>query len=212
VPVSAKSLVIACVVAVVVLALVWSIVRDKGSEPYTVDAATLKGWKIVLGQPADPWVVAVEPPAALTASLFKQVSQKIGQPLVAPPHSALPLVMRKEHDEALQGVYGSVDIRRMADGEIDGTTTFQPVCIGHRVASSSSSPGELFFLAFNSPEFNHLRLELQPDFPEHAGTGVYDPGALTPILPIAMTTTEFERWWPIVLDPNIDCQAQVLAK
>ena len=52
-------------------------------------------------------------------------------------------------------------------------------------------------------------MELQPDFPEHAGIGVYDPGALTPVLPIATTDTEFSRWWPIRLDRVSDCEAQV---
>lgn len=209
--ISGKSLLILTAAAAVVLALVWSILRDTGSEPYSVADVTLRGWKVVLGEPEDPWVVAIEPPAALTASLFQQVSRKIGRRLIAPPHSALPLVMRTEHDDALQGVYGVVDIRRMATGEFDQSTRFEPVCIGHRVDASSRS-GELFFLAFNSSAFSALRVELQPDFPEHAGTGVYDPGALTPILPIATTDTEFDRWWPIRLDQATDCQAQVTVK
>jgi hypothetical protein len=207
-----KSVVIMSLVALVVLALVWLVLRDKASEPYSVQTAMLSGWKVVLGTGEDPWVVALEPPAALTASLFQQVSQKVGQPLVAPPHSALPLVLTQEHADALQGVYGSVDIRRMASGEIDGATTFEPVCIGHRIDSSTSPPGELFFLAFNSAAFDQLRFELQPDFPEHAGTAVYNPAALTPVLPIATRDKNFERWWPIHLEHATDCQAQVVVK
>ena len=60
-----------------------------------------------------------------------------------------------------------------------------------------------------SPAFNALRLELQPDFPEHAGIGVYDAGALTPALPIATTGADFGHWWPIRLERITDCQAQV---
>ena len=66
----------------------------------------------------------------------------------------------------------------------------------------------MFFLAVNSREFNDLRIEIQPDFPEHAGIGIYDAGSLTPILPIASTDKNFERWWPIKLDEAVDCQAQ----
>ena len=185
---------------------------DQRSQPYTIDSTLLTGWKLVLGTAEDPWVIAVQPPAALTSSLFQQISRKVGRSLVAPPHSALPLVMRKEHDDALQGVFGVTDIDRMAHGTFTDSSRFEPVCVGHLVDDRNGSRGELFFLAVNSREFNDLRIEIQPDFPEHAGIGIYDAGALTPILPIATTDKDFERWWPIRLDEAVNCQAQVLVK
>lgn len=209
---SPKSLSIIAAATVVVAALVWLVVLDQRSEPYSIDAAMLSGWKIVIGAPEDPWVIAVQPPATLTSTLFQQVSKKVGRSLVAPPHSALPLVMRKEHDDALQGVFGVTDIDRMARGTFSDASRFEPVCIGHLVDNRHDSSGELFFLAVNSREFNDLRIEIQPDFPEHAGIGIYDAGSLTPILPIATTDRDFERWWPVRLDETVDCQAQVLVK
>lgn len=209
---SPKSLLIITAVTAVVAALVWLVVLDQRSEPYTVESATLTDWKVVIGRAEDPWVMAVQPPAALTSSLFQQIEKKVGRSLVAPPHSALPLVMRKEHDDALQGVFGVTDIDRMARGTFSDASRFEPVCIGHLVDGRDGSSGELFFLAVNSREFNDLRIEIQPDFPEHAGIGIYDAGSLTPILPIATTDKDFERWWPIKLDQTADCQAQVLVK
>jgi len=192
-----------------VAALVSMVVLDQRSQPYTIDGALLTGWKLVPGTAEDPWVIAVQPPAALTSSLFEQISRKVGRSLVAPPHSALPLVMRKEHDDALQGVFGVTDIDRMARGTFSDTSRFEPICLGHLVDERSGSRGELFFLAVNSREFNDLRIEIQPDFPEHAGIGIYDAGSLTPILPIATTDKDFERWWPIRLDEAVNCQAQL---
>lgn len=209
---SAKSLLITVGAAVAVAALVSLVVLDQRSEPYSIDAHLLTGWNIVAGTAADPWVIAVEPPAALTSSLFQQVSRKVGRTLVGPPHSALPLVMRKEHDDALQGVFGLTDIDRMARGTFSEASRFEPVCIGHLVDDRNGSKGELFFLAVNSREFNDLRVEIQPDFPEHAGIGIYDAGSLTPVLPIATTDKDFERWWPIRLDEAVNCQAQVVVK
>jgi hypothetical protein len=196
-------------VAGVQLALVWGLLRDQRWRPYHVDRAALSGWTVVLGAAGDPWVVALEPPASLTASLFQQVSKKANRPLIAPRHAALPLVMRPEHAEALQGVYGATDIQRIAKQEITGDSPFEPVCIGHRIDRHGSGSGELFFLAVTSPAFDALRLDIRPDFPEHAGIGVYDPGALTAVLPIAATGTDFDRWWPIRLDRTSDCEAQV---
>jgi hypothetical protein len=209
---SVKSLLITMGAAAVVAALVLLVVLDQRSEPYSIDGRLLTGWTILTGTAADPWVISVEPPTALTSSLFQQVSRKVGRALVPPPHSALPLVMRKEHDDALQGVFGLTDIDRMARGTFSETSRFEPVCMGHLVDDRSGSKGELFFLAINSREFNDLRIEIQPDFPEHAGIGIYDAGSLTPILPIASTDNDFERWWPIRLDEAVNCQAQVLVK
>ena len=204
-----KFLVVLTLAAGVVLALLWGLLRDQRSRPYRVDRSALSGWKVVLGAPEDPWVVALEPPASLTTSLFQQVSTKVGRTLVAPRHAALPLVLRPEHDDALQGVYGAMDIERIARQEIAGEATFEPVCIGRRVGPQGGDPGVLYFLAVTSPAFDAVRLELRPDFPEHAGIGVYDPGALSPVLPIATTDTDFARWWPIRLERITDCEAQV---
>jgi hypothetical protein len=207
--VSRKFLLVLTLAAGLVLGLLWGLRRDMRSRQYHVDRAALSGWTVVLGAPEDPWLVALEPPASLTTSLLQQVKTNVDRRVVAPRHAALPLVMRREHDEALQGVYGPADIQRMARQAIDGESTFEPVCIGHRVDPHGAASGELYFLAVTSPAFNALRLELQPDFPEHAGIGVYDAGALTPALPIATTGADFGRWWPIRLERITDCQAQV---
>jgi hypothetical protein len=207
--VSRKFLLVLALAAGIVLCLLWGLRHDIQSRQYHVDRASLSGWTVVLGAPEDPWVVALEPPASLTTSLLQQVKTNVDRRVVAPRHAALPLVMRREHDEALQGVYGPADIQRMARQAIDGESTFEPVCIGHRVDPHGAASGELYFLAVTSPAFNALRLELQPDFPEHAGIGVYDAGALTPALPIATTGADFGRWWPIRLERITDCQAQV---
>jgi hypothetical protein len=207
--VSRKFLLVLTLAAGLVLGLLWGLRRDMRSRQYHVDRAALSGWTVVLGAPEDPWVVALEPPASLTTSLLQQVKTNVDRRVVAPRHAALPLVMRREHDEALQGVYGPADIQRMARQAIDAESTFEPVCIGHRIDPHGAASGELYFLAVTSPAFNALRLELQPDFPEHAGIGVYDAGALTPALPIATTGADFGRWWPIRLERITDCQAQV---
>lgn len=204
-----KFFVVVTLLLSVELFLVGSLLRDRRSRPYHVDRAALSGWTVVLGAPEDPWVVALAPPASLTASLFQQLATKVDHPLVAPRHAALPLVMRPEYDDALQGVYGAMDIQRLARQEMTAGSTVEAVCIGRRADPRNAASGELYFLAVSSPAFDALRLELRPDFPEHAGIGVYDPGAITAVLPIASTDTDLGRWWPIRLERITDCQAQV---
>ncbi len=48
---SAKSLVILGTATLVVAALVWLVVRDTGSEPYTIQGSSLSGWTVVVGAP-----------------------------------------------------------------------------------------------------------------------------------------------------------------
>jgi len=197
--------------AAVVLALVWSLVRDRRVQPYHVDRGALSGWTVVLGAADDPWVVALQPPPALTTSLFRQVTAKVDRPLVAPRHAVLPLVMQPEYADALQGVYGAMDIQRIARQAIVAESPFEPICIGRRVdPRPDAAPRELYFMAVKSPAFDALRIDLLPDFPEHAGIGFYDPGALTAVLPIAATDTDMHGWWPIRLERIVDCQAEVI--
>lgn len=193
----------------VVAGLVFGLVRDLRSRQYHVSSGALSGWTVVLGRPDDPWVVALEPPASMAASLLQQASN-VDRRLAAPPHAALPLVTRQEYDDALQGVFGAADIQRMARQTITSASIFEPVCIGHRVDRKGGGSDEIYFLAVTAPEFDALRLELRPDFPEHAGIGAYDAGALTAVLPFATTGTDFVRWWPIRLERLTDCQGQVV--
>lgn len=205
-----KSLIAAAAVAAVVTAFVLTILRDASSEPYSVARSTLTGWPVVVGTAADPWVIGSQAPAALTAGLFKQVSAKTHQTLVAPPHAALGLVLRSEYDEGLQGVYGADAIARMARDAGIEAATFEPVCIGHRVDAHGPGRRELYFVAFDAPEFRQLRTDLIPPFPEHAGTGFYDPTTLSAaILSVAATDDDFAHWWPFAFDKQVDCIASL---
>jgi hypothetical protein len=48
-----------------------------------------------------------------------------------------------------------------------------------------------------------------PPQPEHGGIGVYDPAAISPLLPVAATTPDVSGWWPLALDAPVDCEAQL---
>jgi len=176
-----------------------------------VPRSGLSGWTIVASQGDEPWVLAAQPPATVSASLFKQISEQTRMPLAAAEHAALPLVMRSEYDDALQGVYG-IDflISTARDAGIE-TAVFEPVCVARRVDAGSEQKGELFFVAFTSAAFRELREDLVPPQPEHGGIGVYEPAALIPILPVAASAGMTGRLWPNAFDRRTDCQAPVLA-
>jgi hypothetical protein len=202
-----KSSIVLALGTTAIAALVWTIVADRRSQPYTVQRSALSGWTVVVSQGAEPWVIAAQPPAAMAASLLRQLAAASGVPLVPPDLTVLPLVTRSEYDDALQGVYGVESLIRMAHEAGIEESVFEPLCVARQI-DSGRPPGELFYVAFSSPAFRDLRQALSPIEPEHGGVGVYDPAALMPLLPVARSGGD--RWWPLSFDRRTDCQAPLL--
>lgn len=191
-------------------ALAWYVTHRVDSTPVQVAPTVPERWTLVTSDGTDPWIVAVKPPDTLTASLFAEVSRRVGARLVAPAHPAIPLVLRSEFDEALQGAFGVDSIHRMAaDAALDGGKAFEPVCLAHQTVDGAEGRADLYFVPFESAGFNQLRVSLIPEHPEQAGIGEYDPALISPVLVIGATENGFERWWPIRVNRDRDCQAPV---
>src|SRR5689334_5861439 len=86
--------------AAAVLALVYTIVHDRGSQPYAIDRSATTGWTVAAADPSDPWVVEAQAPTPLAKSLVEQISEKTGLRLMSPRTPSLPLVLREEYDDA----------------------------------------------------------------------------------------------------------------
>lgn len=175
----------------------------------SIDAAAFANWPIAASDGTDPWVVAMTPPERLLAVLTAEAVHHAGRPLVAPPHAGVPLVLRGEFEEGLQGVYGTDSVMRMAhDAGLDARY-FQPACLAHQTRSDAQGRAELYFVPLDSAAFSQVRVDLIPAFPEQAGTGIYDPSTVSPVLVIGATDANFERWWPLRVDRERDCIASV---
>ena len=201
------------VAVLVVTALSWLIVRTIRSRgAYSVDAITLSGWTLVAGEPGTPALVALQPPPELSPMLFRQLSQRTRQSLMAASRPSIPLVLQAEYADSLQGVWSVDDIFRLARETNLETTRFEPVCIGQHTESTSGRTDQLFFAVFSAPAFDEFRQQLTPLFPEHGGWGVFDPLALRPILTVAATDRELGHWWPLTVEQRTDCQASLRIK
>jgi hypothetical protein len=209
---SAKSGLVLSLSAIAVALLVWTIAGDRASQPYTVPRTGLSAWTVVTSHGDEPWLLGLQPAPALAEALVEQLSEKTGMALVAPAQTVLPLVLRAEYDDALQGVYGVDSLLRVARDVAIESATFEPICIAHRAESAGAAERQLYYIAFNSAGFREFRADLMPPQPEHGGTGVYDPAALVPLMPVAATDSDFGRWWPLAFDRRTDCQAQLLAQ
>lgn len=195
------------VLAGLALVGVWLGTR-RDTSPYTLPPQTAPKWTLVTSDGTDPWIVGVAPPETLVASLVSQVAARTSAKLVSPAHMAIPLVLRSEFDESLQGAFGVDAVTRMAtDLALDASDAFQPVCLARRTVQGADGNADLYFVPFTSAGFNQLRVSLMPEHPEQAGIGMYDPGFLTPVLIIGATENGFDTWWPLRVDPARDCEA-----
>jgi hypothetical protein len=174
--------------------------------PYEVDDELLSGWTLAAAPPGDPAVVEAKPPSRLLDELFRQVSQRTNHALVPPDRAAVPLVLADEYSDSLQGALSVQDILSVGEGVGLDTARFEPVCIAERHREDGD---ELFFAVFDAPLFDRFRYELTPQFPEHAGSGVYYPPAVRLIMAVAATSKDFDRWWPIGVNPQADCSVSL---
>lgn len=202
----------AAVIAVALLVVAAAVLRRPRPDntPYTVPPTTLEKWTLVTSDGTDPWIVAMKPPDALIASLYAEASRRAGRTLVSPAHPGLPIVLRTEFDEGLQGVYGTDSVLRIARESGVETSTFEPVCLAHHIRSRPDGSADLYFVPFVSDAFTKVRLDLAPAQPEHGGIGVYEPSTLIPALIIGSTDTNVDSWWPLAFDRERDCAAPVV--
>jgi hypothetical protein len=195
------------VTTAVVAGLVWTIVGNRQSLPYQVRRAELSRWKLITSHGEEPWMLALEPPAALVESLRRQASAKTGRTLVSPSRPVLPVVLRDEYADSLQGEFGLDTLVRAAEGDSLQEAAFEPVCIARRGISKDGATSELLFLALESPAFWQVRTNIYPEHAEIAGTGSYNPAALSALVPISGSDEDFDRALPIRVDPVVDCVA-----
>ena len=177
--------------------------------PYEVDEELLSGWQLVASPPGNPAIVEAKPPSRLLEELFRQVSRRANHALVAPDRAAVPLVLADEYSDSLQGALSIQDILSVGEGVGLDTARFEPVCIVERHRDSGEQAEELYFAVFDAPLFNQFRYELTPLFPEQAGSGIYYPPAVRLIMAVAATSKDFNRWWPIGVNPQHDCSVSL---
>ena len=166
----------------------------------------LANWPIVVSDGSDPWLVAARPPQAFVDLLVQDVRRRATRPVVAIPAPALPLVLRAEFEEGLQGVYGTDSVLRIAREAGVDRAPCAAACLAHR----SVNGDDLYYVPFTSAAFNQMRVDLVPPQPEHAGIGVYEPSTLSPILHLATTSGSLDRWASVPLDPSSDCEEDLV--
>ena len=80
---------------------------------------------------------------------------------------------------------------------------------GRQAGIVQRAPSQRFFVIFESPGFTRVREELARLLQARGASG-FDPAALRPILAVASTEPDFDRWvWPLRVNPDTDCVAPI---
>jgi hypothetical protein len=203
------------VVAVVVIGTFgWMFLRtarDARAEPYVVDGQHLRPWTLAIdpGESSRSPMLVVRPPQELGSGLFSQVFSRMMESMKGMNGAGVPVVLREEYELSLAGRYtpeALLDAARTAGLE---SIDFTPECVAVRRVSAPGLTRQVYFVIFNAPAFTRFREQLAREVQGIPGSGVFDASALSPVLIVGATDSEFDSWLPIRAVPADECQAPI---
>jgi hypothetical protein len=188
-------------------------VKSTRSEPYAVPRGRFQSWTLTLERPVastDP-VVALRAPAELGAGLFRQIFERHAESLNSPSMPSMPLVLQEEYVRAFAGHTSPDALFAAAKAAGLATITLQPRCLAYRRVSAPGVTRQLYFLLFDTPQFSRFRRDIAK-LAVSAGSGdVFDPDALSPVVVIAASDTNYGHWFPLKAEDS-DCLAPITAE
>jgi hypothetical protein len=180
------------------------------SEPYVIQRQYTSPWTLSIESApsaTSPMLVA-RPPEEFGTRLFDQVFARAMESMKGSGGGAVPLVLRVEYEQALAGAYTPESLlERARAAGLDGAA-FTPVCLAVRRISEPGRTRQLYYVLFESPAFIEFRAQLGRSAPATAA-GRFDPASLSPVLILAGTEADFDRWLPLAADADRECQAPV---
>lgn len=184
------------------------------AEPYDVNASQLSGWVAAVDPPGAPTgaALSLRPPTPLSQALFRQVFARAMETLNAPATPGVPLILQREFEQAFTGRVSPEQLLASARQAGLESARLEPVCLIHPRVSEPGRSRHLFAAVFRAPEFDRFRREAGAlAEAAGAGSGVFDPGALVPVLFIAASDPAFATWLPMRIDLARDCVAPIVA-
>jgi len=189
-------------------------VRSSLGEPFTISRQVLTGWTLTLTSEGDQLgsLLSIAPAAGSMRPVSTELFARMGETLHY-PQAAMPIVLRSEFQRAMAGTLAPealLDTAREAGLE---SATFQPRCMAARRISEPGAVRAVFFLVFDLPEFTGFREQVAQQLAAAgAGTTLFEPAALSPVLIAAGLDASFSRWLPLRVDPEVDCFAPVVVE
>jgi len=187
-------------------------VRDARAEPYTVPREHLSNWTIVVTDTQDSRgaVVALRPPPALPTNLFQQIFRRSMESLTSPGNPGVPLILASEFVGAFAGVVSANDLAVVATEVGLASATIEPVCLVVRRTTGPRETRQAFLLLVEVPGFDRFRDEAARLLASRGGqSGAFDPAAVSPMIAVAGSDSDFQSRGPFSADASRECVAPV---
>ena len=171
------------------------------AEAYEIQSAHLSGWTLAAdaAQDAEGAALSLRPPAELPLNLFRQLFRRQMESLSTPTAPGIVLARRVE----LQSGVSSDQLLSMArDARLD-RATLTPKCVGYRRVSATGVTRQLYFVWFESAEYDAFRRRLAP----LASPG-YNAAGLSAVM-LTAAEPSFDGWHPVAVDEARDCVAPI---
>ena len=209
-----KILIRTVVVALVGAGLAYLLVataRDVGSEPYLVRQEQMRGWTVAIDDAPLPesGLIVLTPPHAMPAMLVQQIFNRRMEALLTPTMHGLPLLLRREFEEAFSEVATPDELVALAVETGLESASFTPGCLGARRAGASQSD-RVFYVPFEAEAFHQFRNALDQLLESRGGDrAAYSAGAVPPLLVLTATGRALREWVPTEQYVADDCLAPV---
>jgi hypothetical protein len=188
--------------------LFYQSVQSTRSAPYTMPQSFLRGWTVATEAAPAPSAPALSlrPPPEIGSGLFRQLFARAAESMSGPRPPVVPLLLREEFERSFAGA-STLDTLAAAAREagLDGTG-FAPRCMALKRESAPGVTRQLYFVVFDAPAFTQFRLRIASMANANA---TYDPAALSAVLFVAASDSNFNSWLPLRVDIDRDCVAPV---
>jgi hypothetical protein len=183
------------------------------SEPYEIARARLSGWTLAIDPApnASGVLLGLQPDKTTAATLFNQVFSRTGESLSGPVPASIPLILQREFTRAAAGTLAGDALLASARAAGLESSAFEPRCMAHRRVSEPGVTRQVYFVRFDWPAFAAFRRQAAQQMRAAGGAG-FDPSALTPLLIVGATDSEFGRWLPLSAESADDCLAPMAVK
>jgi hypothetical protein len=181
------------------------------SEPYLIEQQYLAPVTLTLQTPVtstSPMLV-LQPPQQFGSRLFNQVFSRMMESMKGSAADGVPVILGGEYERALAGRYTPQELLEAAQAAGLDSTDFTPVCVAVRRVSEPGLAQQAYFVIFEWPALVEFREQVAREIETLPTAGAFDAASLSPVMIIAATDVDFDRWLPISARAVSDCIAPI---
>ncbi len=123
--------------------------------------------------------------------------------------SGVPVILAGEYERALAGRYSPEALLQAARTAGLESAEFTPICVAVRRVSEPGGTRQVHFVIFNAPALADFRAQIASELQAAPSAGAFGAVSLSPVLIVAATDPNVDRWLPLSATAEQDCLAPI---